>query len=91
LSRTVENITVGLYSHPVVINARTGKYVAHTEIDKVREGLSIYDDAAEGMKPLLDTITQGVDIGTGVYYDEVRGEKFAVAYQAVFESDWVVI
>ncbi len=91
LCRTVENITVGLYSHPVVINARTGKYVAHTEIDKVRDGVSIYDDTAEGMKPLLDTITQGGDIGTGVYYDEVRGEKFAVAYQAVFESDWVVI
>ena len=91
LCRTVENITVGLYSHPVVINARTGKYVAHADVDKVRQGLSIYDDAPEGMKPILDTISQGGDIGTGVYYDEVQGEKFAVSYQSVFESDWVVI
>ena len=91
LCRTVENLTVGLYSHPVVINARTGKYVAHADVDKVREGLSILDDSCEGMKELIESIMQGNDIGTSVYFDEIQGEKFAASYQAVTDSDWVVI
>ena len=91
LCRTVENITVGLYSHPFVVNTRTGKYVAHADVEKVQNGLSVYDDLCEGIRPLLDTIFAGGDIGTDVYYDEIQKEKYAASYQAVFDSDWVVI
>ena len=91
LCRTVENLTVGIYSHPVVINARTGKYVAHADVDKLREGLSILDDSCEGMKELINNIMIGNDIGTAVYYDEIQGQKFAASFQAISDSDWVVI
>ena len=37
LCRTVENITVGVYDHPFVINVRTGKYVATYDVDPVNK------------------------------------------------------
>ncbi|MBP3771373.1 MAG: methyl-accepting chemotaxis protein [Treponema sp.] len=91
LCRTVENITVGIYDHPFVINVRTGKYVATYDVDPVVEGKSVYDGISDGFKNIVDRICNGEDVGTDVYYDEVVGEKYSVAYYPVYDSDWVVI
>ncbi len=91
LCRTVENITVGVSDHPFVINARTGKYVATHDVEPVIKGQSIYDGISEGFKVIVDRICQGNDVGTDIYYDEILGEKFSVAYYPVYSSDWVVI
>ena len=91
LCRTVENITVGAGEHPFVINARTGKYVATHDVEPVIKGQSIYDGISEGFKVIVDRICQGNDVGTDIYYDEILGEKFSVAYYPVYSSDWVVI
>ena len=91
LCRTVENITVGAGDHPFVINARTGKYVATHDVEPVIKGQSIYDGISEGFKVIVDRICQGNDVGTDIYYDEILGEKFSVAYYPVYSSDWVVI
>lgn len=91
LCRTVENITVGIYDHPFVINVRTGKYVATYDVDPVIEGKSVYDGISDGFKSIVDRICNGEDVGTDVYYDEVVGEKYSVAYYPVYDSDWVVI
>lgn len=91
LCRTVENITVGVYDHPIVINARSGKYVATYDVDPVINGQSIYDGISEGFREIVDRICQGNDVGTDIYYDEILGEKFSVAYYPVYNTDWVVI
>jgi methyl-accepting chemotaxis protein len=91
LCRTVENITVGVYDHPFVINVRTGKYVATHDVDPVIEGKSVYDGISDGFKEIVDRICNGEDVGTDVYYDEILGQKFSVAYYPVYDSDWVVI
>lgn len=91
LCRTVENITVGIYDHPFVINVRTGKYVATYDVDPVIEGKSVYDGISDGFKSIVDRICNGEDVGTDVYYDEIVGEKYSVAYYPVYDSDWVVI
>lgn len=91
LCRTVENITVGIYDHPFVINVRTGKYVATYDVDPVVEGKSVYDGISDGFKSIVDRICNGEDVGTDVYYDEIVGEKYSVAYYPVYDSDWVVI
>ena len=91
LCRTVENITVGIYDHPFVINVRTGKYVATYDVDPVVEGKSVYDGISDGFKNIVDRICNGEDVGTDVYYDEIVGEKYSVAYYPVYDSDWVVI
>lgn len=91
LCRTVENITVGVYDHPFVINARTGKLIATYDVDPVMEGKSVYDGISNGFKEIVDRICNGEDVGTDVYYDEISGEKYSVAYYPVYDSDWVVI
>lgn len=91
LCRTVENITVGVYDHPFVINVRTGKYVATHDVDPVVEGRSVYDGISDGFKEIVDRICAGEDVGTDVYYDEIADEKYSVAYYPVYDSDWVVI
>lgn len=91
LCRTVENITVGVYDHPFVINARTGKLIATYDVDPVMEGKSVYDGISNGFKVIVDRICNGEDVGTDVYYDEISGEKYSVAYYPVYDSDWVVI
>lgn len=91
LCRTVENITVGMYDHPFVINVRTGKLVATYDVEPVTEGKSIYDGISDGFKVIVDRICNGEDVGTDVYYDEITGEKYSVAYYPVYDSDWVVI
>ena len=91
LCRTVENITVGIYDHPFVINVRTGKYVATYDVDPIIEGRSVYDDISEGFKTIIDRICNGEDVGTDVYYDEIAGTKYSVAYYPVYNCDWVVI
>jgi len=91
LCRTVEDITVGLLDHPIVINARTGKYIATYDVDPVIKGESIYDGISEGFREIIDRICAGNDVGTDVYFDEIVGKKFSVAYYPVFNCDWVVI
>ena len=91
LCRTVENITVGVYDHPFVINARTGKLIATYDVDPVMEGKSVYDGISNGFKEIVDRICNGEDVGTDAYYDEISGEKYSVAYYPVYDSDWVVI
>ncbi|MBQ9624383.1 MAG: methyl-accepting chemotaxis protein [Treponema sp.] len=91
LCRTVENITVGVYDHPFVINARTGKLIATYDVEPVMEGKSVYDGISNGFKEIVDRICNGEDVGTDVYYDEISGEKYSVAYYPVYDSDWVVI
>ena len=91
LCRTVENITVGVYDHPFVINVRTGKYVATYDVDPVSEGRSVYDGISQNFKSIVDRICNGEDVGTDVYYDDVIGEKFSVSYYPVYDSDWAVI
>ena len=91
LCQTVENITVGIYDHPIVINARTGKYIATYDVEPVIQGKSIYDGISEGFKEIVDRICDGNDVGTDVYYDEILGQKYSVAYYPVYDCDWVVI
>ena len=91
LCRTVENITVGIYDHPFVMNVRTGKYVATHDLDPIVEGRSVYDGISEGFKVIVDRICGGEDVGTDVYYDEIADAKYSVAYYPVYNSDWVVV
>lgn len=87
----VEDITVGVYDHPYVINSRSGKYVATFDVEPVIEGQSAYDGASAGLKVVIDGICQGNDVGTDIYYDEIRESKYSVAYYPVYNTDWVVI
>ncbi len=91
LCHTVEDITVGVYDHPFVINARTGRYVATYDVDPVKDGKTVYDGISEGFREIVDRICAGNDVGTDVYYDEIEGKKYSVAYYPVYDCDWVVI
>ena len=90
LCRTVAGIKVGNNSHPYVINIKTGKFVAHSDVEVVKEGKSISDEASAGFKPVIEAICRG-ESGTAVYYDEVQRKKFSAAYQPVPGCDWAVV
>ncbi len=90
LCRTVAGIKVGNKSHPYVINIKTGKFVAHADVDVVKDAKGISDEACEGFKPVIESICRG-ESGTAVYYDEMQHKKFSVAFQPINDCDWSVV
>ncbi len=91
LCRTVSNITVGRNSHPFVISSTTGRYVAHTDEELVKDGVTIENNyTSKNFQPLIQRIRSGV-ADTAVYYDETTRQKYSVAFQPIEESSWVVV
>ena len=83
MCHTVANITVGKNSHPFVISRKTGFYVAHPDENYVKDTKHVSDDASEGFKPVIQKIFAG-EGDAEVYYDEIKKEKYAIAYQPIF-------
>ena len=90
LCHTVANMTVGKNSHPYVISRKTGFYVAHPDEKYVKDTVHISDGASEGFKPIIQKILAGED-DAEVYYDEIKKEKYAVAYQPIDGCEWTAV
>ena len=90
LCRTVAKIQVGKNSHPFVVNAKTGKYVANADVEIVKAEKNIADGASEGFKGVISRILSG-ETGTAVFYDEIAKAKYSVAFQPIPECDWSVV
>ncbi len=90
LCKTVASIKVGHNSHPIVINAKTGKYVAHSDEQIVKDGKSITDDTSKGFAPIINRIQNG-ETGSAVFFDEIAKKKMSVAFQPIQNCDWAVI
>ena len=59
LCKTVKNINVGRDSHPFVINRTTGKYIAHSDSQIVKDGKGIEDNTSNGFKSIIQRIKSG--------------------------------
>ena len=90
LCRTVEGITVGKKSHPIVISRKSGKYVAYQNQELVEQGVRVEDDFCDGFKPVLKNVMDGKS-GAEVFYNEIRKQSYAVSYRPIDSSDWSVI
>ena len=90
LCRTVESVLVGKKSHPFVINMKTGKYVAHSDSQIVKDGKSASDEASAGFLSVLPRIQKG-ETGTAVFFDEIAGKKMSVSFQPIADCDWAVV
>ena len=90
LCNTMTTLTVGKDSHPFVISRKTGKYVAHENQKYVENSINVSDNTSVGFKPVLEKIISG-ESGAEVFYDEIENRKFAVAYQAIDDSDWSAV
>lgn len=91
LCNSVSNVILGRDSHPYVINRITGKYVAHPDIDLLKEGKSLYDEIPAEMESVIEEIKAG--IANSVFCrDETTKKEYSISYQPVGgNSDWVVI
>ena len=90
LCHTVANITVGKSSHPFVISRKTGFYVAHQDENYVKDTVHLSNGASEGFKPIIQKILAG-ESDAEVYYDEIKKEKFAIAYQPIDGCEWTAV
>lgn len=90
LCHTVANITVGKNSHPFVISRKTGFYVAHPDENYVKDTKHVSDGASEGFKPVIQKILAG-EGDAEVYYDEIKKEKYAIAYQPIDGCEWTAV
>ncbi len=90
LCKTVSAIKVGRNSHPFVINMKTGKYIAHSDEQMVKDSKSIADGASDGFKPIISRIQSGAT-GTAVFFDEMAKRKMSVSFQPIKDCDWAVV
>ena len=90
LCKTVANIVVGSASHPFVVNAKTGKYVAHEDEGLVKNNASMSEGASNGFMQIVPLIQRG-EAGNAIYYDEVKKIKYSATFYPVQDSDWVVV
>lgn len=90
LCRTMAGITVGKASHPFVVSRVSGKYVAHSDVKFVNDGIVASEVASEGFKPVIQRIMKG-EAATEVFYDEKDKVKYSVAYQPIPGCDWTAV
>ncbi len=90
LCDTVAGITVGKSSHPFVISRVTGRYIAHEDVELVKQLTVVSDNTSKSFQPILNRIMDGYT-ATEVYYDENARQKFTVAYQPIEDTNWSVV
>ncbi len=90
MSTSMQEITIGKDSHPMIVNKNSGVVVAHSDVEILNEEKLIQDVAGE------DFVKVGQDSLKGatnliIYYDKTQKMKMAAAYCPIENTDWVVI
>lgn len=91
LCETVSKVVIGKESHPYVINKTTGKYVAHENLDYLKEQKSLYEEIPSGMEDFIEQI-KIQESGSFFYTDPTTEIEYNVSFETVGGNcDWVVI
>ena len=90
LSDLCKEIYVGKDSHPFVINMKTGKTVADSDVQYVEKGQVLKDSTSGAMKEaILDAMSGNVTYKS--FYEPWRKKIMVASYRPVGEScDWAV-
>lgn len=91
LCQTVSDMILGKNSHPYVINIKTGKYVAHSDIEFLKQGKNLYENVPPELESVLDKIKAGKS-GSEFCADKNTKKQYSVSYCPVGGyTDWTVI
>ncbi len=90
LSQMISNVSFGKDSHITVVDRLSGKVVASTNLDEVKEGLTISNTSSKGIGPTLEKVMNGED-GGGQFIDDDTKEAMCAAYAAVDGYNWSVL
>lgn len=91
LCKEMQNKTFGVDSHPYVISMSTGNYVAHEDVNKLKEAANIEDNLSVAFQNIIKKAKDG-ESNVEFYYDEVLGQDMVVAYTPIGgDCDWSVI
>ena len=91
LCKEMELKTFGINSHPYVISMSTGNYVAHADVNKLKDAANISDNLSVAFQDIISTARKGKS-GVEFYYDEILKQDMVVAYTPIGgDCDWAVI
>lgn len=90
MASSMQDITIGKSSHPMIVNKVSCKVVAHTDINILNGEKSLRDVVSE------DFMNAGKDWQKGatksiIYYDSSKKMKMAASYCSIENTDWAVI
>ncbi|MCR5607140.1 MAG: Cache 3/Cache 2 fusion domain-containing protein [Treponema sp.] len=88
LCNSVSNMTIGLESHPVVFNKKTGNFVASSDIEMVKNSFNIKTDSEAEFLKVVDMM-QNSDRGT-TSFRNYKNKDYLVAFTSIPNSDWTV-
>ena len=87
LCNSVSKMTIGIESHPVVFNRRTGKFVASADIEMVKNSFNINIDSETEFLKVVE-IMQKQDKGT-TSFRNYKHKDYLVAFTNIPNSDWM--
>lgn len=91
LCQTVSEMIMGKNSHPYVINIKTGKYVAHSDVEFLKQEKSLYDNVPAELESVIMKIKSG-EFGSEFCVDKNTKKEYSVSYYPVGGyTDWTVI
>lgn len=91
LCQTVSDMIMGKNSHPYVINIKTGKYVAHSDVEFLKQEKSLYDNVPAELESVIMKIKSG-EFGSEFCVDKNTKKEYSVSYYPVGGyTDWTVI
>lgn len=90
MATSMQEITIGKSSHPMIVNKISGLVVAHSDFEILNAEKLVNEVAGE------DFMNEGKDSLEGatnsiIYYDNTTKMKMAAAYCPIENTDWVVI
>ncbi|WP_027727803.1 methyl-accepting chemotaxis protein [Treponema sp. C6A8] len=89
-SKLCKDITIGSSSHPFVINMKTGKTVADSDVKFVEEGQVLRDSTSGAMKEAITDTMKGT-VAYKVFFEPWRKKLMVASYRPVGGNcDWAV-
>ena len=90
MATSMQEITIGKESHPMIVNKDSGLVVAHSDFEVLTEEKVLIDVAGEDFVNAAQDIRDGVT-NSIIYYDNTSKMKMTAAYCPIENTDWVVI
>ena len=90
MATSMQEITIGKESHPMIVNKLSGLVVAHSDFEILNEEKVLLDVAGEDFVNAAPDIRDGAT-NSIIYYDNATKMKMTAAYCSIENTDWVVI